>query len=546
MSRYSGWVLVAVLLAASSLAISAQTRRFYPDDPIWREPVTQDVKTAVRYEPDLAYQTIENLFLRPGDPVVGQRAKNINTVDEVPDGAYFVNRAGRAPLTPALVARAANVDNGPAPGKWTVVSAKSDGVTPGFTIRDARDQLWFVKFDPPGWRAMATGSEIVAAKLFWAAGYHTAEYHIGQLVPSNLAIGKDTRITPPGEMPRPMNQGDIEWLLSRADRDPDGSYRVILSKATPGRPVGRIRFHGTRADDPNDVVPHEHRRELRGYFVFAAWLNHVDAKGINSLSTLITENGRSFIRNYLLDFGSALGSAAVGPREGWEGYEALVEQPGEIGKRVLSFGFKVPVWRTQDYFESPAIGRLPRDHSKWDPETWWPHITNAAFRHMRPDDTFWAATKLAAISEDMIRAAVAEGKFGHAESEQFLAKAIIDRRMRILQTFLPKVNPIVDPALDAQGRLSFRNAASDAAVADRAPGYRALWYTFDNTADRATLVATTEETQSPMLVPAMPSSEYIKVDIVAVGGPEAWTKPVSAYFRRGSGTWTLVGFERQP
>ena len=36
---------------------------------------------------------------------VGQRAKNINTVDEVPDGPYFVNRAGRMPLTPALVAR---------------------------------------------------------------------------------------------------------------------------------------------------------------------------------------------------------------------------------------------------------------------------------------------------------------------------------------------------------------------------------------------------------------------------------------------------------
>ena len=131
-----------------------------------------------------------------------------------------------------------------------------------------------------------------------------------------------------------MHQGDIAWLLSRAVRANDGSYRVILSKATPGRPVGRIRFHGTRADDPNDVVPHEHRRELRGYFVFAAWLNHVDAKGINSLSSLITENGRSFIRHYLLDFGSALGSAAVGPREGWEGYEALVEQPGEIGKRA--------------------------------------------------------------------------------------------------------------------------------------------------------------------------------------------------------------------
>jgi hypothetical protein len=542
--RRRAWVALTVVV--SSLTLDAQKQRFFPDDPIWREPQTQDVKNAVRYEPDLAYQTIENLFWRPGDKVLGQRAKDINTVDEVPDGPYFVNRAGRQPLTPAMVARAANTSDGPAPGRWTVVSAKSDGITPGFTIRDTANQLWFIKFDPPGWRGMATGSEIVAAKLFWAVGYHTAEYHIGSLVPSNLVIGKDTRITPPGETARLMNQGDIAWLLSRADRDPDGSYRVILSKAAPGRPVGRIKFHGTRADDPNDVVPHEHRRELRGYFVFAAWLNHVDAKGINSLSSLITENGRSFIRHYLLDFGSALGSAAIGPREGWEGYEALVEEPGAIGRRVLSFGFDIPVWRTQDYFESPSIGRLPLDHAKWNPENWWPHITNAAFRHMRPDDTFWAASKLAAITDDMIKAAVAEGKFGDAKSETFLAKAISDRRLRILQTFIPKVNPIVDPALSSDGRLSFRNLAADLAVADRAPAYRALWYTFDNLADKATLVATTEETQGPFVMPAMPQSEYVKVDLAAVGGPEAWTTPVSAYFRRNPGGWTLVGFERLP
>ena len=537
--------LTLVAIAALTWTVSAQSRRFFPDDPIWREPVTQDVKNAKRYEPDLAFQTIEHLFWRPGDREIGQRAKNINTVDEVPDSAFFVNRAGRVPLTPALVARAANTSAGPAAGPWTVVSAKSDGVTPGFTIRDPANQLWFVKFDPPGWRAMATGSEIVAAKLFWAAGYHTAEYHIAQLKPANLVIGKDTRITPPGEMARGMQRSDVTWLLSRADRDADGSSRVILSKATPGRPVGRITFHGTRADDPNDVVPHEHRRELRGYFVFAAWLNHVDAKGINSLSSLVTENGRSFIRHYLLDFGSALGSAAVGPREGWEGYEALVEQPGEIGARVLSLGFKIPKWRTQDYFESPAIGRLPRDHSEWDPQSWWPHITNAAFRHMRSDDTFWAATKIAAISDDMIKAAVTEAKFDNPAAEAFLAKAISDRRLRILQAFLPKVNPLVDLAI-TDGRLTFRNLAVEAAVADRVPGYSALWYTFDNAGDKATLVATTEETQSPLPMPRMPASEFIKVDISAVGGPEPWTRPISAYFRKISAGWALVGLERLP
>ena len=110
-------IVVAVLaVAAVTWTVSAQTRRFFPDDPIWVEPITQDVKNASRYEPDLAYQTLENLFWRPGDPQTGQRAKNINTVDEVPDGPFYVNRAGRMPLTPALVARAANTSDGPATG----------------------------------------------------------------------------------------------------------------------------------------------------------------------------------------------------------------------------------------------------------------------------------------------------------------------------------------------------------------------------------------------------------------------------------------------
>jgi hypothetical protein len=67
------------VVIASSMTLGAQTQRFFPDDPIWREPLTQDVKNAVRYEPDLAYQTLENLFWRPGDKVLGQRAKNINS-----------------------------------------------------------------------------------------------------------------------------------------------------------------------------------------------------------------------------------------------------------------------------------------------------------------------------------------------------------------------------------------------------------------------------------------------------------------------------------
>jgi len=47
-------------------------------------------------------------------------------------------------------------------------------------------------------------------------------------------------------------------------------------------------------------------------------------------------------------------------------------------------------------------------------------------------------------------------------------------------------------------------------------------------------------------MPAMPASEFIKVDVLAIGGPEAWTRPISLYFRKNGGGWLLVGLERLP
>ena len=104
-------------------------------------------------------------------------------------------------------------------------------------------------------------------------------------------------------------------------------------------------------------MPHEDRRELRGYGVFAAWLNHVDAKAINSLDMLVTENGRSFVRHHLIDFGSALGSGGVGPADYWAGAEYLVE-PRDVARQMVGFGFSVPKWRTAPFYES-RVDRPP-------------------------------------------------------------------------------------------------------------------------------------------------------------------------------------------
>lgn len=539
----------AVLATGLTIAAERATPKFFVDDPLWRVPDSQDASKVAAWEIDLVADLLLNLFGKLGDPTLGVRAKNLNTVDEVPDSSWFTNRAGRRPLTPADVATGPDTTSGPVPGTWTITSAKSDGITPGFTIRDAAGTRWFLKFDPPGHRAMATGTEVTVTKLMWALGYFVPENHLAMLRPAQLVVGESTRVTPPGQAPRAMKLSDIAALLKRADREPDGSYRVIASKALAGRPLGGFRFHDTRPDDPNDIVPHEHRRELRGYGVFAAWLNHVDAKATNSLDTLITENGRSFVRHNIIDFGSTLGSGGVAPREAWEGAEYMV-QPRDVAKGLGTFGVLIQPWRTVDLYESPSVGALPRDNTKFDPERWRPRVPNQAFVRARADDKFWAATKIAALSDEMIRAAVRAGQFGDDAAEQFLAKALIERRNAILKAYLPAVNPIGVAAIGADGALTLVNAAVLADVAAAPPGYRAVWSAFDNVTGESRRLGETSagglQVSAPGGLPASAGS-FIDVEISATGGPDpSWAVPVHAYFKRTAQGWVLVGFERMP
>jgi hypothetical protein len=545
-NRILGVFAGAFAIAAAGTMLTSASPKFYPDDPVWIEHDTQDASNIKPLEVDLFVDLTANIVMGREVPVA-RRAANINTVDEVPDSSWFTNRLGHRPMSPQEIAKGPNTTDGPAAGGWTITSSKSDGVTPGFTVKDGTGQRWFLKFDPPGHRAMATGTEVAVTKLMWALGYHVPENHIAYLRREQLAIGEGATFTPPGRKARAMRLSDIDNLLARANREQDGSYRVVASKALPGKPVGRVRFMDTRPDDPNDIVPHQDRRELRAYGVFAAWLNHVDAKAINSLDVLVTEHGKSFVRHYLIDFGSALGSGGVGPADYWAGAEYLV-QPRDVGRQMVSFGFTVPKWRTTRFYEASAIGRLPSRNTGFNPGLWKPRVPNQAFLHARSDDKFWAAQKLAALTTEMIRAAVRTGEFGDPVAEEFLVRALAERRDAIRRAYLTAVNPISGPALDAAGTLTFRNAAVDSDVARMPREYRAAWSKFDNATREVELIGETSAPTSQLQAPAgLPRSEgaFVKVEVSALGSVHAaWAEPASAYFRFSQGSWKLVGFER--
>jgi hypothetical protein len=546
--KHRPWPLAVGFALAAGFAADGAGQKFYPDDPIAAIVDSQDAAGVQEREIDLIYDTLENSFSWPGDRTPNVRAQNVNTVDEVPDSNWFTNRLGARAMTVEELLKGSDTGTGPVAGTWTVVAAKTDGITPGFTVRDAAGQIWFIKVDPPGYRAMASGTEVVVTKLFWALGFYVPEVHLATLRPDELAIDEGARITPPNGDPRRFKPSDVQVLLRQAHRDPDGSYRVIASKALEGRPIGGFRFYGTRSDDPNDVVPHEHRRELRAYGTFSAWVNHVDSKSINTLDTVIARGDKSVVRHHLLDFGSTVGSAGVYPREPFEGREHLVE-----GKKALAgiptFGFYLKDWRTVPLYRARPVGAFPIDHSTWDPEGWKPRYANSAFRSARMDDKFWAARRLQGFTDEMLRAVTRVGQFGDATSEEMFAKFLIDRRNAIVQRYLPAVNPIVDVRLDAPATLTFRNAAAYAGVAAAPTEYVVRWQEFDNATGATTAIGVTSAPGTSVPAPAnLPSAAgtFVRAEISARGDHESWAEPAHAYFVRQGADWRLVGFERVP
>jgi hypothetical protein len=552
-SRIGVTLRTAVLLAGAAVLLSpspqAAAPRFHADDPLGREPETQDASRVQPWDIDLFWDLALNLFGSPGDPATNVKARNVSTIDEVPDSNWFTNRIGARPLSIEEAVRGPLVDGGPVAGRWSIAHAKEVGFAPGFTMRDGNGQLWFVSFDANGHPDAATGALLVANKIFWALGYWQVENHLIHVRPEELAIETGAEITPPSGRQRRMNRSDVDAVLRRAHRSPDGTYRAVAARALAGRVLGGFRYEGTRPDDPNDIVPHEHRRELRALKVFGAWTNLVDMKAGNTLDVLIAENGKNVVRHYFQDVGSTFGTGANAMRDYDEGWEHLFE--GDlVWKRLVSLGFYVRPWQVVPYVENGAVGRF--EGAYFDPPQWKPRVPTAAFRQARADDTFWAARRVLAFSDEMIRAIAETGHYQDASAARLLGEVLIQRRDRIAQAYLVAVNPVVSLALARDGTLTFENAAVAAGVASEpGAGYVVQWAAFDNTTGQTRPIGvptttTGHQSQAPAGLPASDGA-FVKVQIAAVS-PEhpSWAVPAEAFFRRTTNGWALVGFDRLP
>src|SRR5262249_18721674 len=151
---------------------SAQSQgpKFLADDPIDAMPpplpVGKPAHTRINDFADFFAQSKEQ---EPPPPVP---ARAVNTLGEVPDSEWFTNRQASHAMNRDELQRGAATPAMPAP-PFTVTGGKTEGITPGFRMKDSEGRNYFVKSDPMNYPELATAADVIVSKFLYAIGYNT-------------------------------------------------------------------------------------------------------------------------------------------------------------------------------------------------------------------------------------------------------------------------------------------------------------------------------------------------------------------------------------
>jgi hypothetical protein len=442
------WLAAALVLAAGC-ARGVPRARFVNAPIAWEVDDRHDVPE--RPATETYYSGVYHLehglvrhFTDPMELKTPAHALNVNALDEVPDSTWFQNRIGVRNMTVDEIRWGPDVDADPEPHKpWTILGGKSTGAMPGFRIADSRGREYLLKFVPKIQEPeMESAAGLIVQRLFWAAGYHVPADTIVHLQPSDLEIAPGAKFKDMQAREQPLTPRVVASVLSRVRTEPDGRVRAVASRLLPGEPLGGYADRGVRPGDPNDLVPHEERRDLRGQYVFYAWVGHTDIKTDNRLDMWMEDPerpGRHYVRHYILDFGKALGVMGTTAPDPGDSY-AYTFDPPKAGLSLVTFG----IWRrpgeTAEGPGLPGVGRF--EATQFHPARFRPRRRYRPFDRFDPSDAFWATKILMRFTPAHIRAAVEQGELSDPRSEDYLVRTLVARQRKIGEYWLSRTNPL--------------------------------------------------------------------------------------------------------
>ncbi len=477
-SRIGTWLSLAFAVGCASPA------HFALKEPLARDPDQTPVqKEPQEYYSPFAWDAANQSVFRPVarffavDPA--GPATNVNALDEVPDSSWFTNRIGKTRLTPEDVIKGAcaehELDSGAPDGSWVIDKGKDNGANPGFRITVEGLGHFMLKSDPPAEPDRATGATSIASRVYYALGYFAPCDTVVYFKPSLLKLKPGLTVTNNQGVKRPFDQARLNELLAQASHR-NGRVRMVASAWLPGKPLGPYTYDGRRSDDPNDIIPHEDRRELRGARLVAAWLAHFDTREQNTMDVFMPADpkhpkGPGYVRHYIIDLGDSFGSVWSDDRISRRLNKAYLLDMSYMAEDFVTLGTIERPWeRGQNNGLFGFFSALD-----FDPELWRGEYPNPAFGRMTEADGAWMARLLARFEEGLVRAVTAVGKYEPA-GEQYLAETLILRRAAILRRYLSRLSPIGELEATADGVCGVDLARLSGVVPNEGVSFRARAY----------------------------------------------------------------------
>jgi len=474
-SRFACALLLCSCASPASFPLREPLLRDPDEVPVVKEPEEYYSPFAWDGANQTVFRPISRFFaVDPAGPAV-----NVNALDEVPDSSWFENRLGKRALSPADVTRGScaehELDPGAADGTWLIDKGKDNGANPGFRINVPGLGKFMLKSDPTEEPDRATGATSVASRIYYALGYYAPCDSVVYFHPSLLKLKPGLTVTNNQGVTKPFDEARLKDLLAHASHR-NGLVRMVASEWLPGKPIGPYKYDGRRHDDPNDIIPHEDRRELRGARLVAAWLAHFDSREQNTMDVFLPadpakKKGPGYVRHYIIDMGDCFGSQWADDRISRRLNHAYALDVPYLMEDFVTLGAIERPW------ERAQLGELfgyfsARD---FDPELWRGEYPNPAFMRMTEADGAWMARILARFDEGLVRAAVAIGKYEPAR-ERYLAETLIARRMAILRRYLSRLSPIGEVQASAQGLCGVDLARLTGVVPNEPTSFRARAY----------------------------------------------------------------------
>ena len=515
---------------AGVTACSAQ--QFLPDDPLSRTPEVAAVPKTNVQAINALYDFAQNSFHYKNGAETN--SLGVNTLGEVPDSSWFTNR-DISSLTIEALKKGGRVHGAPQP-PFTVVAAKTEGVSTGFRIRDARGLLYFVKADPPSNPEMATAADVMGALFLYAAGYNVPENYILVGRREDFHLSKDAKMKRTYGKDLRLSETDLRQIFDRIPREADGAIRLMASLSLPPKIMGPFRYAGVRSDDPNDLVPHQQRRDLRGLAVLFAWVNHTDAKGENSLDTVEGEGENARFVHHLLDFGDSFGSDSDIAKDPRHGQEYIILPIA--WSRMYTLGLSAPDWETVHYpKEMKAVGNFTA--TAFDPLTWKANYPNPAFVQMTPLDGYWGAKHVMVFRDEQIHAIVEEGRFQDPKVVDYITRVLASRRDAIGRAWFRQVLPLEGFRI-VDNHLSFDDLAVQYGFSQPSP-YQFNWFVWHNEVQKKEDLPSSENSVLPDTFKSLAGGSYVGCRIAL---EHADKRSVTIYFRHEGDNWKLVGISR--